>query len=167
MTTNFSSSSNENNQDNSTNNNSENNQDDNLMEPAENRANQRISIVDPLIMGYILKPAKILIEIVPSPNSTAVNNVNLDIKEVQFICPDIDIAPLFEEMRQLKEILKHILDTKQLSQEIGNELVGETYLRWDTQVRFYPTIVFIFLESEEDYLKISVLYKNPYKKTYK
>lgn len=66
-------------------------------------------------------------------------------------------------MKQLKDILKQLLDTKQLSQEIGNELVGETYLRWDTQVRFYPTIVFIFLESEEDFIKRSILNTDLYR----
>lgn len=114
--------------------------------------------------GYMLQPAKIIIDIVHPAGLQGINNVFVDIKDVNFICPDIDIGPLFSEMKELKEILKKLLDTKQLSEEIGNELVGETYLRWDTQVRFYPTIVFIFLESEEDFVKRNISDKNVYRK---
>lgn len=125
------------------------------------RANARIVPAgEALVMGYILEPAKILVEIVRTPGLRVIENVNVDVKDVNFICPDIDIGPLFLEMKELKEILKKILDTKQISQEIGNELVGETDLRWDTQVRFYPTIVFIFLDSEEDFVKRSISDKN-------
>lgn len=111
-------------------------------------------------MGYVLAPAKIVVALIPPP----VGEVTVDIKEVKFICPDVDIAPLFLEMKEIKEVLKKILDTKQLSQEIGNELMGEPYLRWDTQVRFYLTIVFIFLESEEDFMKRNLLDKSEYRK---
>lgn len=100
-----------------------------------------------------------MVEIVGPPGT---KGINLDIKDVNFICPDIDIVLLYKEMKELKEILKKLLDTKQLSQEIGNELVGETYLRWDTQVRFYPTIGFIFLESEEDFVRRSISNKDSY-----
>lgn len=117
-------------------------------------------------MGYILEPAQILITHTAPPGNIILNP-NVNIKEVQFICPDIDIAPLFLELQELKTTLKKILDSKSLAQEIGNELVGETYLRWDTQVRFYPTIVFIFLEDEEHFIKRNVLASNQYKKKVK
>lgn len=155
MATNPSSSSNENNPENNP-----SKQQESFKEQIENR----LSGQEPLIMGYILAPVKIVVELVVPPNVNSVNNVNVDVKDVNFICPDIDIAPLFEEMKELKETLKHILDTKQFSQEIGNELVGDTYLRWNTQVRFYPTIVFIFLESEEDFIKRSILNTDLYRK---
>lgn len=117
---------------------------------------------DPVMAGYMLVPAKIIIELVVPPNVNVMNNFRVDIKDVNFIGPDIDF--LYQEVKELKEHIKKLVDTKQLSQDIGNELVGETYLRWDTQVRFYPTIVFIFLETEEDFIKRSILDKSQYRK---
>lgn len=160
MPTNPSYSSNQNDPENDPLNQTESNQ----TESSQTESTTRLSVPGPLIMGYILQPAKIIIQHIVPPNVNRINNINVEVKDVNFICPDIDIAPLFEEIKQLKETLKHILDTKQLSQEIGNELVGESYLRWDTQVRFYPTIVFIFLESEQDFLKRTILHNNLYKK---
>lgn len=129
-----------------------------------NNTSARITLPqEPLVMGYILQPAQILINHVVPPG-TLIQNPNVNIQEVQFICPDIDIAPLFLELQELKITLKEILNSKALAQEIGNELVGETYLRWDTQVRFYPTIVFIFLEDEQHFIKRSLLDPNLYKK---
>lgn len=120
-------------------------------EPQNNETTQETSNVsacislpqEPLIMGYILQPAQIIVNHI-APVGTVIQNPKFNIQEVQFICPDIAIAPLFLELQELKTTLKQILDSKLLAQEIGNELVGETYLRWDTQVRFYPTIGFIF-----------------------
>lgn len=94
------------------------------------RANAKITPAgEPLLMGYVLAPAKIVVEILAPPNVKIVQGVSFDIQKVEFLCPDIDIAPLYLEMKELKEILKKILDTKQLSQQIGNKLVGDTYLR--------------------------------------
>jgi hypothetical protein len=105
----------------------------------------------PLVMGYVIEPAQIVITYDASMG-TLIQNPTVNVQQVQFICPDIDLAPLYLEVRELKQTLKKTLDSKQLAQDIGNELVGETYLRWDTQVRFYPTITFIFLENEAHFL---------------
>jgi hypothetical protein len=120
------------------------------------RASDRIVLQSPLLYGYLHAPAEINININRTPNSS-ITSVSASIQNVNFICPELDISPLYNELKELKETLKKILDSKQLSPEIGNELVGETYLRWDTQVRFYPTIVFFFLEKEEEYLKRSLV----------
>jgi hypothetical protein len=123
------------------------------------RASDRIIPRDALLVGYLHLPAQININIGIAP-SNLITHASINIKDVNFIGPELDISPLYNELKELKEVLKEILDSKKLSQEIGNELVGETYLRWDTQVRFYPTVVFIFLESDENYLKRSMLDKS-------
>lgn len=51
----------------------------------------------------------------------------------------------------LQEEIEQIL-SQDLVRQIGNELVGETYHRWDTRVRYYPSLVFIFLEPEYEFL---------------
>jgi hypothetical protein len=50
-----------------------------------------------LIMGYILSPAKIIFNHI-SPVGTIIKSSNVNIQEVQLICPDIDIAPIFIEL---------------------------------------------------------------------
>lgn len=128
------------------------------------RASEQISASPVFLTGYVNAPARVIVEVIRGKGQRPGDNINLTVKDINFKGPEVDIAPLFEELKQLKVTLKKILDTKQLSKEIGDELVGETYLRWDTQVRFYPTIVFIFLESEENYLKRSMLNKSEYRK---
>lgn len=62
----------------------------------ETQANQtNLSIEGLLTVGYILAPAKIIVQLLLPPNVNLVNHVNVDVQDVNFICPDIDIAPLF------------------------------------------------------------------------
>lgn len=42
-------------------------------------------------------------------------------------------------------------DVPDLTRFIGNELLGESYQRWDSRVKYYPTLTFIFIESEEKF----------------
>ena len=75
------------------------------------------------------------------------------IKEINFRA-EVDLEPLFLQVQQIKERLnilsKYVMDVpSELARHVGNELVGETYLRWDSRVQFYPTITCLFLESEE------------------
>ena len=75
------------------------------------------------------------------------------IQEINFRA-EVDLEPLFIQVQQIQERLnilsKYVIETpSELARHIGNELVGETYLRWDSRVQFYPTITFLFLESED------------------
>lgn len=46
--------------------------------------------------GLYVSPAKILVSLIVLPNVNFINNMTIDIKDVDFICLDVDIAPLFE-----------------------------------------------------------------------
>lgn len=105
----------------------------------------------PIIVGYMNHPARIDIYIHQKGQGTIIRN-NVQVQDINFLCPKIDLTPILKDIKDLKNDIKRILNSKQLAQDIGNELVGETYLRWDTQVRFYPTIIFIFLENEAHFL---------------
>ena len=75
------------------------------------------------------------------------------IQEINFRA-EVDLEPVFLQVQEIKERLNilanYVMNTpSELARHIGNELVGETYLRWDSRVQFYPTITFIFLEPEE------------------
>jgi hypothetical protein len=117
----------------------------------------------PIIVGYMNHPARIDIYIHTEGTGTIIRN-NVQVQDINFLCPKIDLTPIVQDIKQLKLDIKRLINSKQLAQDIGNELVGETYLRWDTQVRFYPTITFIFLENEAHFITENQFTKRDRKK---
>lgn len=97
-------------------------------------------------------PARLDVYVYTEGKPGVISMPSVRVQSVNFQVEDIDFTPIIQEILDLKSYINTLLDSKQLAQDIGNELVGESYLRWDTQVRFYPTIVFIFLESDEDFI---------------
>jgi len=63
-----------------------------------------------------------------------------------------DLTKLENLVEELQKKMLTLSDLPKMTRHIGNELVGENYLRWDSQVRCYPTLTFsFFLESEKDF----------------
>lgn len=74
------------------------------------------------------------------------------------IAPELDLSDVYKLLNSLQDTIIDVQekmlqknDVDELSRHIGNELVGESYHRWDSRVQYYPTLVFMFLEDEESF----------------
>ena len=106
-------------------------------------------------LGYMGPPAQLNIRVDRAPTLRTMESVSVTVKEVNFIAPELDLSILYQDLQTIKAMLQeiHSKDHLELARLIGNELVGETYLRWDSRVRYYPTLTFLFLEPDNDFLK--------------
>lgn len=108
--------------------------------------------------GYVSTPSQININVVSNPN-TYIQTLNPVIKEINFVAEKLDLKPFLDLLVAIKNMLvqadgKVCLKDEcrdELVQLIGNELVGESYYRWNSRVEFYPTLVFIFLENKTSF----------------
>jgi hypothetical protein len=105
--------------------------------------------------GYLGPPAKMIIEVL----NKGPKAVGVDIRQVNFTAPEFDLSYVYELLTVLQDTIIDVQekmfkknDVEELSRHIGNELVGESYHRWDSRVQYYPTLVFIFLEDEEGFV---------------
>ena len=122
-------------------------QSENSLSPVDRQREQIPNLVT--IPAFVSVPAelKITYNIVGNrPQALSFNGPI--IKEINFRA-EVDLQPLFLQVQEIKERLNilanYVMDTpSELARHVGNELVGETYLRWDSRVQFYPTITCIF-----------------------
>jgi hypothetical protein len=91
-----------------------------------------------------------ILEIRTPPGTKALPKI-IRIDKVIYEGPEFDLKPLYAALEDLRINMVRKSDLLELTRQIGNELVGESYLRWDSRVQYYPTLVMIFLETEDHY----------------
>ena len=103
-------------------------------------------------------PAEIQVGIKPetllfaAANNIMLPPITIQNLNVEFASPTIEFRNDLSKLEKLVQELQESVLTKELIPEvtrhIGNELVGESFLRWDSRVQYYPTLTLIFLEDE-------------------